>query len=182
MTFRLRSLLESPASGPRRHRQFAVLYLAFAVLLVPWTLFLFISLPDRNVSHWWSVTWGGFDVLLVIVFVGCAYRILRLSPLTASVSAAAAALLVTDAWFDITLAGSRRDFWIAVAMAALVELPVAALCVRTSWRVVHILDQARPYLRAAGFRVERGTLVPPPDWPFGETRVEPPVDLEHEGT
>lgn len=180
MTFRLRSLLDGPERvlPPR----YAGLYLLSAVILVPWTIFLFVTLPDRNVSHWWSITWGGFDVMLVIVFVGCAYRILRLSPLTAVVCAAAAALLLTDAWFDITLAGTRGDLIGAILLAVLVELPMAALCLRTSLRVVRVFDQARPYLRAAGFRVEDGQLIPPADWPFGEQQVEPPVKLDHEGT
>lgn len=182
MTFRLRSLLDAPERDRVLHPRYAGLYVLGAVLLVPWTIFLFITLPDRNVSHWWSVTWGGFDVMLVIVFVGCAYRILRLSPLTAVVCAAAAALLVTDAWFDITLAGTRDDLIGAVLLAVLVELPMAALCVRTSMRVMRVFDQARPYLRAAGFRVVGGRLVPPADWPFGEQQVEPPVDMHPEGT
>ena len=182
MTFRLRSLLDAPARERVLHPRDAGLYLASAALLVPWTIFLFVTLPDRNVSHWWSVTWGGFDVILVIVFVACAYRILRLSPRTAVVCAAAAALLTTDAWFDITLAGTRDDLVGAILLAVLVELPMAALCLRTSMRVVRIFDEARPYLRAAGFRVERGRLVPPPDWPFGEQQVEPPVPLDREGT
>lgn len=182
MTFRLRSLLEAPERERVLHPRYAWLYLLSALLLVPWTIFLFVTLPDRNVSHWWSVTWGGFDVILVVVFVGCAYRILRLSPLTAVVCAAASALLTTDAWFDITLAGSRADLIGAIVLAVLVELPMAALCLRTSVRVVRLFDQARPYLRAAGFRVEHGNLVPPPDWPFGERQVEPPIPLHREGT
>lgn len=166
MTFRLRSLLDPHPGGPIFHRRHAGLYLASAAVLVPWTIFLFATLPDRNVSHWWSVTWGGFDALLVVVFVGCAYRILRLSPLTAVVCAAASALLLTDAWFDITLAGSQDDFLGAIALAVLVEIPMAIFCLRTSVRVARIFDQARPYLSAAGFRVEQGRLVPPDDWPF----------------
>jgi hypothetical protein len=39
-----------------------------------------------------------------------------------------AALLLVDAWFDVTTSSSGRALAIAVAMALLVELPLCALC------------------------------------------------------
>lgn len=148
----------------------ALLYLGSAVFLVPWTVWLFLTLPSRERAAHWSVAWGGFDALLIVVFTGCAVRILRLSPRSALVTAVAGALLITDAWFDVMLAPTPGELTAALLMAGLVELPLAVLCLRTSLRVLSLLDQARPYLREAGFTVHHGRLVPPPDWP------PPPAD------
>ncbi|MFC5909742.1 hypothetical protein [Streptacidiphilus monticola] len=158
-------LCDLPRHSERLLRpRYAALFFLAALILVPWTVGLFLTLPSSAEAARWNTAWGGFDALLILVFAGCAIRIMRLSPRSAAVTAAAAALLVTDAWFDIMLAPTTRDLVAAVLMAALVELPLAALCLRTSFRVLNVLEQARPYLRQAGFTIEQGRLVPPPDW------------------
>jgi hypothetical protein len=157
----------------------ALLYFVSAIVLVPWTVLLFLILPGRERAAHWDVAWGGFDALLIIVFTGCAVRILRLSPRSAVVTAVAGTLLVTDAWFDVMLAATTRDVVIALLMAFLVELPMAALCFRTCFRVLSLLEQARPYLRDLGFTVHNGRLVPPEERqsPQGreELRDKPPA-------
>jgi hypothetical protein len=143
----------------------ALLYFCAAVGLVPWTVLLFLTLPGRERAAHWDIAWGGFDALLIIIFTGCAVRILRLSPRSAAVTAVAGTLLVTDAWFDVMLAATSQDTVVALLMACLVELPLAALCFRTCFRVLSLLEQARPYLRDLGFTVHDGRLVPPEGWP-----------------
>lgn len=146
------------------HRR-AAFFLAAAALMVPWTIWLFLTLPSRSEAAHWNLAWSGFDTLLIVTFVGCAVRMMHLSPLTSLVAAAAGTLLVTDAWFDIMLADDRMEVLVAAAMGVLVELPMAAICFRTSYKVLRVLDQAKPFLHDAGFRIERGRLVPPADWP-----------------
>ncbi|MDQ6810884.1 MAG: hypothetical protein M3Z95_03165, partial [Actinomycetota bacterium] len=51
----------------------------------------------------------------------------------------------------------------AGAEAALVELPLAALCFWMASNLARAVEVARPYLQAAGFRVESNRLVPPED-------------------
>lgn len=152
----------------------ALLYFVAAIGLVPWTVLLFLTLPSGERAAHWDIAWGGFDALMIIVFTGCAVRILRLSPRSAIVTAVAGTLLVTDAWFDVMLAATTRDTVVALAMACLVELPLAALCFRTCFRVVSLLEQARPYLRELGFTVHNGRLVPPEDWPERERTPDAP--------
>jgi hypothetical protein len=105
-----------------------------------------------------------------VVFVSAGIRILRLSPAGALAMASASALLITDAWFDVMTAPTTRDLLQALVMAGLVELPMAAVCIRAAWRIVGVFSQARPYLQAAGFTVHHGRLVPPPDW---QDRIAP---------
>ena len=51
----------------------------------------------------------------------------------------AAALLVVDAWFDVMTSPSGVDRLEAVAMALLIELPLASACV---WLTIHAQDIA----------------------------------------
>ncbi|WP_051943137.1 hypothetical protein [Streptacidiphilus rugosus] len=162
----LASALEGREHSERVVRpRLALIYFCSALVLVPWTVFLFLTLPGRERAAHWDVAWGGFDAILIVVFTGCAVRILRLSPRSALVTAVAGALLVTDAWFDVMLSSTGGELAAALLMALLVELPLAALCFRTSLRVLSLLEQARPYLRDLGFTVQNGRLLPPPDWP-----------------
>jgi hypothetical protein len=45
----------------------------------------------------------------------------------------------------------------------LVELPIAALCFWMASNLAHAVEVARPFLQAAGFRIEENRLVPPPE-------------------
>ncbi|MEZ0095314.1 hypothetical protein [Streptacidiphilus sp. EB129] len=142
----------------------ALFFLGSALVLAPWTAWLFLTLPPAAVAAHWNLAWGGFDALMIVAFIGAGVRILRVSARGAVVTAAACALLVTDAWFDVMTASTRDELVEALLMAGLVELPMAALCLRTSLRVVGLLEQARPHLLRAGFTIRHGRLVPPPDW------------------
>jgi hypothetical protein len=51
-------------------------------------------------------------------------------PLVASTSAATAALLLADAWFDVTTAPPDRPLLVALLLAVFVELPAAAIALR----------------------------------------------------
>jgi hypothetical protein len=98
-----------------------------AVLLLPWTIYLAYTLPSRQVSPDNDVAWAGFDVMLMLVLASTAYFALRRSRYLATSAAAAAAMLVVDAWFDVVTspAGQRLE---SVALAVFVELPLAAVC------------------------------------------------------
>ncbi|HPU38033.1 MAG TPA: hypothetical protein PLS63_00560 [Microthrixaceae bacterium] len=103
-----------------------------AVVMVPWTIYLALSLQRRTVTEHWRLAWVGFD-LLIAVALGCTAwwawhrRHLVIIGLTTS-----AVLLVCDAWFDVTLS-KGGDRWIALGMALLVELPLAGLF---GWAIV----------------------------------------------
>ncbi len=47
--------------------------------------------------------------------------------------------------------------------AALIELPLAALCFWMATNLARAAEVARPFLRAAGFKIEGNRLVPPED-------------------
>jgi hypothetical protein len=105
----------------------------FSLILLPWIAYLAYSLPSRQVSADYDVAWAGFDAMLLAALAGTGYFALRRSRYLATAAAAAATLLVVDAWFDVmtTLPGQRLE---PVALAAGVELPLAAVCV---WLSLH---------------------------------------------
>jgi hypothetical protein len=71
--------------------------------------------------------------MLLIALASTGHFALRRSRYLATAAAAAATLLVVDAWFDVvtTLPGQRLE---PVALAVLVELPLASVCV---WLSLH---------------------------------------------
>ena len=41
-----------------------------SIAMIPWLVYLSLTLPDNYVAHNWPATWVGFDILLVSVHGG----------------------------------------------------------------------------------------------------------------
>jgi hypothetical protein len=109
------------------------LFALFSLILLPWTIYLGETLPSRQLSPHYDIAWAGFDVILLIGLATTAYFALRRSRYLAVSAAATATLLVVDAWFDImTTPGDQVAG--SIALAAAVELPLAAVCL---WLSLH---------------------------------------------
>lgn len=126
-----------------------------AIALVPWTVLLVAELPDRKTARHWDIAWGGLDVAIAAALIGLVAAILRRSVWTPVAAVATATLLGVDAWFDIVTADGAGERWTAVGMAALSEIPLAVLCLLIARNVERVLEQARRYATAAGFRPPR---------------------------
>ena len=126
-----------------RTRRVALLYGVGAIALVGWTVYLGDSLPDRNVAQHWNAAWVGLDVLIVLALANTAWRALRADSGVVIAAAASAALLVADAWMDVTTA-TRADLWQSLLLAAAVELPLAALSVIVARRALLSLSERAP--------------------------------------
>jgi hypothetical protein len=98
--------------------------------LVVWTGYLAMSLPAQSVSPHYNVAWAGFDALLAGLVLTTALLAYVRSPQIASTSAATAALLLADAWFDVTTAAPGGPLLGAVLLAAFIELPAAVLALQ----------------------------------------------------
>ena len=99
-----------------------------AVALVPWTLWLTISLPSRHVTAHYDVAWIGFDVALAAAFAGTAWSAFRRPRWLVALATATGTMLLCDAWFDIITSSGGGERLEAVAEAAFAELPLAAIC------------------------------------------------------
>jgi hypothetical protein len=114
--------------GWRPARWVVPLFALSGIVLVPWIVFLIRSLPSTHAAAHWDIAWGGFDVGLALLLLGVAVAAWRRSSWLEGAATAGAALLFVDAWFDILTSSTHVELGIAVAEAALLELPLAGLC------------------------------------------------------
>lgn len=133
---RLRGFLVDPSHDQtqRMARLVGPTFVVCAVVLVPWAAYMYVVLPGRAESHNYDLAWAGFDVAMVLALVATAWSLVRLSRALPIAASALATMLVVDAWFDVLTAHSGRDRLVAVAMAVVVELPLAAVA---SWMAYH---------------------------------------------
>ncbi|HWG28623.1 hypothetical protein [Actinospica sp.] len=123
----------------RAARQIGRLYFAFAVVLVPWVVYLAVSLPRRAVSLHYRSTWVGFDIGLIIVLAWIGVCAWRRDPRIVLSAAAGGTLLCADAWFDVTTSAPGSAHVQAIVSALLLELPCAALCFLLARRSLAVL-------------------------------------------
>jgi hypothetical protein len=107
---------------------------AGAVLLVPWTVYLAVTLPRHVLAVHYDLAWTGFDVMLVVILAAAAYAAFRAPRWLPVWASSAATMLVVDAWFDVITSHGMDKAW-AVLAALLVELPVALACIWLAGRV-----------------------------------------------
>jgi hypothetical protein len=115
----------TPEQIRRRRRFTQQLLWVSAFALVPWTIYLGLSLPNVYDSTHWALAWTGFDVLELIALAATAYFGWRRRQALIASSVVAATLLVCDAWFDVSLDLGTPGIWLSLASAVFVELPLA---------------------------------------------------------
>ena len=104
------------------------LYLGVAALLIPWDVYLAVTLPTHSVAHHYRLAWAGFDLLLIMVLARIGWLAARRNPHVVLTAAAGATMLCIDAWFDVLTAAPGAEHTQAVLMALFLELPGAYLC------------------------------------------------------
>jgi len=98
------------------------------VFLIPWTVYLTFSLPERHVTYRYDLSWVGFDVGLICAFIATTWAAFRGSRWLVPFAAVTGTMLVCDAWFDIVTSQGGGEMWEAVGEALAGELPLAAIC------------------------------------------------------
>lgn len=111
----------------RRRRLGLVFFSSACVFLIFWIGYLAATLPRTYEATHWKASWAGFDVFLLAGLAATAWASWRKRQVFMIFAVATAALLVCDAWFDITTSWGTRDLPMSIASAACVELPVSAL-------------------------------------------------------
>jgi hypothetical protein len=126
----MRSRLSQPVGGAP---SWAIVLLgAAAVALVPWSVALAAHLPTHHVAPHWDIAWAGIDAGIAAVLIATVAAAVRGSAWLPGLSMAAAAMLLCDAWFDVFTSAHALELWLAVALAAFVEVPLAIVCVVVS--------------------------------------------------
>ena len=104
-------------------------FVAMAVILLPWIIYLRVTLPTQEIASHYRTAWVGFDAILfsqlartgIYAFRKREREQVRLH------AAVCATLLTVDAWFDVTTS-PKSDLPVSIALAALIELPLAFVC------------------------------------------------------
>jgi hypothetical protein len=142
----------------RLRRVRLVLIVGAIVGLIPWTVYLAITLPDKYIAHNWPATWVGFDVLLLLFMAVTAVLGLLRRQLLVLTAFTTGVLLICDAWFDVMTA-APVDRWPSVLTALLGELPLAALLITGALRILR-LTATRLYVLDPGMPLWRIPLLP----------------------
>ena len=102
-------------------------FAAIGLALLPWTIWLSQSLHPHHETNRWDLAWSGFDTGLAVLFLATAFAAYRRSPWVGVLAGATGTLLVTDQ---------------SIALALLVELPVAGFCFWIAARTERFLSRA----------------------------------------
>jgi hypothetical protein len=103
------------------------LYIMLAVVLLPWTIYLGVTLPEHHLSAHWDVSWTGLDIGLIVTLIATGLFAYFRSIWVIIAAASTGSLLLVDAWFDIMSERQGSDFRQALILAFVFELPLAAL-------------------------------------------------------
>ncbi|MFF7987473.1 hypothetical protein ACFZDK_51855 [Streptomyces sp. NPDC007901] len=123
----VRASRQAGRAGPGRRRAgFALVGMGVAML--PWLVFLAVTLPRSAHAAHWSLAWVGLDAAEALGLTVTGSLLRRAHPTAALTGTATATLLLVDAWFDITTAASSADRLLAMVMAVGAEIPLAVLC------------------------------------------------------
>jgi hypothetical protein len=148
-----------PSSTLARLRRVRLVVMAGAIIgLLPWTVYLAITLPDKYIAHNWPATWVGFDILILVFMAATAVLGLLRRQLLVLTAFTTGILLVCDAWFDVMTA-APEDRWLSVLTAATGELPLAAILITGALRILRV-TATRLYVLEPGMPLWRIPLLP----------------------
>ncbi|MFD7161085.1 hypothetical protein ACFV9C_41325 [Kribbella sp. NPDC059898] len=116
-----------------------VLIMVCVAVLVPWTVYLALTLPDHYVARNWGATWVGFDILLLTTLLLTAIGGWKRKQFVFPTAFASGVLLICDAWVDVMTSQRGDDLTQALLSAFLVELPLAFVLIAGPLRVLRYL-------------------------------------------
>ena len=131
--------LPSLSAGAERRRRFVVLLTVASAGLVPWIVLLAFTLPHHYLAGHWTVTWVGFDIVLLSGLSLTAWLAWRRRQAVIIAAITTGTLLTCDAWFDITTASGRADTITAIVSALVLELPLAGLLFAVAYHLLRVI-------------------------------------------
>jgi hypothetical protein len=107
-----------------------------AAVLLPWAVYLAVSLPASVSARHWPAAWAGLDVAMAVGLAATAWLAVRRDRRAALAAIATATLLLMDAWFDVCTAPAGGPLAMALGDMC-VEVAEAAGCLALAaavWR------------------------------------------------
>lgn len=112
-----------------------LLFAGAACTLVPWTVWLSLTMPPSHLDRRWNLAWTGFDIGLLFSFALTAYWGWKRKGWAALAAAATGTFLLIDTWFDCVTASQGDEYLTSLLFAAFAELPMALLAFWVAYRV-----------------------------------------------
>jgi hypothetical protein len=147
-----------PSIASRMRRTRLTLMVGGAIGLIPWIIYLDVTLPANYVAHNWPATWIGFDCVLIAFMAATAVLGWLRRQLVVLPAFTTGVLLICDAWFD-TLTAGPGEIWVSVLTAALANLPLAVILITGAVRILR-LTATRLWFLDPGTPAWRLPLVP----------------------
>jgi hypothetical protein len=127
-------------SRPVPVRRARLVALAVGGVLLPWIVVLGAVLPATAQAQHWALAWTGLDGAEAAAALVTALLLSR-GDRRASLSAAAGGtLLLIDAWFDVCTSAPGTEHAMALAEAALAEIPLA---IAAWWLAIVLIRETR---------------------------------------
>lgn len=104
--------------------------------MIPWLFVLAVRLPPTARAQHWPAAWVGLDMMEALGLVTTGVLLRLRDERRCLTAAATAALLVVDAWFDVTTSTPGADHLTALLLAVFLEIPIASLCAALALRTV----------------------------------------------
>jgi hypothetical protein len=120
----------------------AVAFFVGCAIFVPQIIHLTNTLPRRAIANHWRAAWVVLDIGEAIAIALTGWFLVRRSAAVIVSGSMAAALLWTDAWFDVATSVGRGNITTAIVLAVLVELPLSGLCLFAAVRHLRIVRLA----------------------------------------
>ena len=105
----------------------AKIYIMMAVVLLPWTIYIGVSLPRRHLTAHWDVSWTGLDIGLIVSLLATGFFAYIRSIWVVIAAATTGSLVLVDAWFDVVSERSGQELHQALVLAFAFELPLALM-------------------------------------------------------
>ncbi|GAC1391696.1 MAG: hypothetical protein NVSMB46_05180 [Candidatus Saccharimonadales bacterium] len=113
-----------------------VIYPLLSLILVPWTLYLSVSLPTRHLTHHWDASWVGLDSVLAITLFMTGYLAFKKSRWVVIAASSAGSFLVLDAWFDVMSQKGGVPLYESLILAFFIELPMAWISYSIAYKIL----------------------------------------------
>jgi cation transport ATPase len=135
-----RSDAQATKAGERRRAMFLIFIVVCCVVLAAWTGLLAATLPRFYRAGGWRGAWVGFDIALLAAFAAAGWASWRRRQILIICLVVLATLLCCDAWFDVVLDARTSGFYLSLASALIIELPLAALAIFTARRLLRMTN------------------------------------------
>jgi hypothetical protein len=127
-------------AGERRRRLLLIGIVICCVALAAWIGVLAATLPRHYTAGGWRGAWVGFDIAELAAFAATGWAAWRRRQVLIICLVVLATLLCCDAWFDVLLDARTKGFWLSLASALVIELPLATLALLGARRLIRITN------------------------------------------